>query len=288
MIAALGNPRPFDDPARETELYFAGDRVNRCKPLRPQPPLHGVLVAAEQESKRAYSVAERFPAGALAEAQRLRRERVAFRKSHWVHGTDFDRALASESHAEHAGRAPAQWARARRHLRSGDEVYARSLPQQGSGSGSGGGSGGSDSGSGEGVGGSGSGQRGGGAGVGWGGSGDLTLLRQKRGQQQRPGTTGQAAEVGGWRGGSSRGSGGAVPRSSQVARVAAPTRAASPSASSSASSSASGDSKHSSPRNVWQFQTSYGAGVGASHAPGSSVIVPTFVVRSSKSSRGTL
>ena len=57
MIAALGNPRPFDEPARETELSLAGERINRCKPLRPQPPLHGVLVAAEQESKLAYSVA---------------------------------------------------------------------------------------------------------------------------------------------------------------------------------------------------------------------------------------
>ena len=282
MIAALGNPRPFDEPARETELYLAGERINRCKPLRPQPPLHGVLVAAEQESKLAYSVAERFPADTLAEAQRLRRARVAFRKSHWVHGADFDRALASESHAEHAGHSPAQWARARRHLRSGDEVYARSLllQQQSSASDSGGGGGGGGGGSG-----SSSGQRGSGAGVGRGGSGDLALLlRQKQGQQ-RPGTTGQA--VGGRRGGSSRGSGSAMPRSSQGARVAAPTRAASPPSASSASS-ASGGSKHSSPRNVWQFQTSYGAGVGALHAPGSSAIVPTFAVRSSKSSRGTL
>ena len=260
MIAALGNPRPFDDPVRETKLYFAGDRVNHCKPLRPQPPMRGTNLEGcmATESALALGVAQDFPAAAIDEAQALRRARAVQRKQHWHHGVTCGSsgasapgALVSESHAQHKGKAPQNWPRARRHLRSGEEVFVRSLPSvlpsiARSASGSSGDSSLN------------------------GGSGGLALLRsmrrwQKQEQEQcrRPSTTGQLDRT--W---------------NQGARVVARKHAL----------GAEGRSQASSPRFVGQFQTTYDVGVGASHAPdnGQTAIIPTFSLRSSKCSWGTL
>ena len=83
MIAALGNPKPFDNPRAEIELYSCGARVHRCQPLGPNAArmaTTGAPFYGSTEHRASFEAATRFSSAAVAEAQIRRTTRLHARK----------------------------------------------------------------------------------------------------------------------------------------------------------------------------------------------------------------